>query len=187
MKNQISVQEFREFVNNPVTPKKKLKTTVCKNIDLKRSIPINRHLPNEAKKVARTPLSVSVAGKLKATTTRAKPKYEESRIQIECLRWFKYAFPLYKSCIFAIPNEGKRTPQAGKRDKDMGVISGVSDLFLMQARQGYYGLFLECKAPKGVLSENQKDFGLRAVNNNYSYHAFRSFDQFKLIVENYML
>ena len=160
--------------------------TKNKTLRLKHYTLSNIDLSNKAKKVIRKYVSVSVAGKLKATTTRAKPKYEESRIQIECVRWWKYAFPLYKSCLFAIPNEGKRTPQAGKRDKDLGVLSGVSDLFLMLARKGYYGLFLECKAPKGSLSENQKDFGLRAVNNNYSYHVFRSFDQFKLIVENYM-
>ena len=157
-----------------------------KNIPLNHFIPSNRKTYVSKLKSKGRVSEIAVRGKLRSTSIRAKPKYEESRIQIECVRWFKYQFPLYKSCLFAIPNEGKRTPQAGKRDKDMGVLSGVGDLFLMLSRKGYHGMFLECKAPKGVISENQRNFGLCALSYNYSYDVFRSFDQFKLIVENYM-
>lgn len=156
----------------------------CRNTPLNRSPVVL--VPNyyKAKKCAKKLVCVSVEANVKPI--RAKPKYEESRIQIACVMWFKLAYPMYSKSIFAIPNEGKRTIQAGKRDKQLGVLAGTADLFLMVTHKYFSGLFLECKAPKGVQSEAQKAFGIQAVINGYSYQVFRSFDEFKTIIETYL-
>ncbi len=49
--------------------------------------------------------------------------------------------------IFHIPNGGRRTMTEARRFKAEGVKSGVPDLFLPVAKNGYHGLFIEMKRP----------------------------------------
>ena len=65
--------------------------------------------------------------------------------------------------IFAIPNGamlggGQIGAIRMRALKEEGLRPGVSDLFLPCARGGYFGLFMEMKTEKGVVSENQKEF-----------------------------
>lgn len=58
--------------------------------------------------------------------------------------------------IFAIPNAGTASPQRGAWLKDEGVLAGVPDLMVARASQGFLGLFVEMKKPKGSASPEQK-------------------------------
>ncbi len=59
--------------------------------------------------------------------------------------------------LFAIPNGGHRSVATAGRLKAEGVKSGVPDLCLPVARQGFHALYIEMKREKGgVLSEEQK-------------------------------
>lgn len=75
--------------------------------------------------------------------------------------------------LFAIPNGGERNIIVASRLKAEGVKSGVSDLMLPVARQGFHGLFIEMKKPGKLKSEsaNQKAFGAQVQQDGYLYRC----------------
>ena len=90
----------------------------------------------------------------------------EDRLQISCVKWFRYQYPALAQMLFAIPNGGKRQPKInayGKRYspeasklKQMGVTAGVSDLILLYSKNGYGSLCIELKdGTKGRQSKSQ--------------------------------
>ena len=58
--------------------------------------------------------------------------------------------------LFHIPNENTAGIKWGIRNRQLGVKSGVPDLFLPIPAGKYHGLFVEMKTKIGSLSENQK-------------------------------
>lgn len=58
---------------------------------------------------------------------------------------------------FAIPNDGKRSFQTGKRFKKIGLKAGVPDLFIPMPTPQYPGLFIEMKRKRGgIISAPQR-------------------------------
>ena len=119
--------------------------------------------------------------------------HEESRIQIECIKWFDYAYPTLRLNLFAVPNGGKRSKFAGGIQKAEGMRAGVADLFLAVPHFGNFvqgtfkmGLFIEMKTAKGVQQDTQKAFQKAVEAQNYKYIICRSFDEFQIVVENYI-
>ena len=55
-----------------------------------------------------------------------------------------------------IPNGGKRSAIEGKHLKEMGVKSGVPDLFLPVPNAKYHGLYIEMKVGKNTTSDSQE-------------------------------
>jgi len=70
------------------------------------------------------------------------------------VQWFENQYP--KGLLFAIPNGGLRNIKVAMKLKAEGVKAGVPDIMIPMARDGYCGLFIEMKAPKGTLQESQK-------------------------------
>lgn len=61
--------------------------------------------------------------------------------------------------LYAIPNGGKRAIKTAIALKAQGVKSGVPDMCLPVAREGYHGLYIELKRQKGgTVSETQKSW-----------------------------
>lgn len=75
----------------------------------------------------------------------------ESQHQKAVVKWFRMQYPKYAYNLFAIPNGSVLAGNSRQRAMQMqrlkleGFVNGVSDLFLMLARQGYHGLFIEMK------------------------------------------
>lgn len=69
--------------------------------------------------------------------------------------------------LYHIPNEIKCNAAQGKQRKDIGVKSGVPDLCLPVARGQYHGLYIEMKAERGRVSENQKTWLQRLTEQGY--------------------
>lgn len=111
-------------------------------------------------------------------------KHEESTIQCECVRWFRYQYPT--RTLFAIPNGGNRSAITGAIMKKEGVLAGVADLFLMSSNGTYHGLFIEMKTAKGKQSESQKQFQFLAECADYKYEIARNFEDFRKIIKNYL-
>ena len=92
---------------------------------------------------------------------RHKPRQIEHLSQCAVIthcRMMERKYPELK-CLMAIPNGGQRHIAVARKLKAEGVKSGVSDLFLaLPIPHGPAGLWIEMKAPKGVVSQNQKDF-----------------------------
>jgi hypothetical protein len=117
-------------------------------------------------------------------------KHEESKIQQQCVQWFRYSFP--KKLIFAIPNGvliGGNQLQRIKRWnilKAEGATSGVPDLLICFPSGQYHGLFVEMKTEKGKLSEAQKTIHSQLINSGYCVKICRSLDDFIQTVHKYV-
>jgi hypothetical protein len=74
--------------------------------------------------------------------------------------------------LFAIPNGGDRNRIVAANLKAEGVKSGVADLLLPVARQGYHGFFIEMKNARGQQSTSQKDFEAFVSREGYLYAVF---------------
>jgi hypothetical protein len=70
-----------------------------------------------------------------------------------------------------VKNEGKRTPWQITYEKAMGLTAGSPDLAIV-AKDGRT-LWLELKAPKGVLSEDQLAFAM----NKHNYRMVNDYDR----------
>ena len=116
-------------------------------------------------------------------TGNTPAKYTEHKLQVACVKWFRYQFPHY--LIFSIPNERKVSPIAGKRFKDAGRVAGIPDLFLAIPSYHYNGLFIEMKSDKGKLNENQKAIQ-KALSRHYKVVTCYSFDEFQQAVKDYL-
>lgn len=84
----------------------------------------------------------------------------EAQHQTMVFRWsqlpaVRQRYPELK-LLHHIPNGGKRDPVEAKHLKQQGVKSGVPDLCLPVARNGYHGLYIEMKTEVGRVSDNQR-------------------------------
>lgn len=114
-------------------------------------------------------------------TKRGNP---EHKIQVAIVELLKRALPK-DAMFFAVPNGGerrmftdKKTGKTfnlqGKRLKDEGVVSGVSDLIILWAGRM---ICLEVKAGKGRQSDSQKEWEARATECGAIYRVVRSTDE----------
>lgn len=95
----------------------------------------------------------------------------ETDEQQRLILWVDTFHPKEGKLLFAIPNGGSRHPAEAARLKAEGVRPGVLDLFYMEPRGGYHGLFIEMKRSKrsmSVISGGQDHFIKRARGKNYA-------------------
>ena len=76
--------------------------------------------------------------------------------------------------VVAIPNEGKRSVQAGRAMRGTGLAKGAPDLMVLRA--GRIG-FLEVKAPKGRVSDAQAEMHAAFGHHGFRVHVVRSQDE----------
>jgi hypothetical protein len=88
--------------------------------------------------------------------------------------------------LFAIPNGGKRHIGVARKLKAEGAKSGIPDLFLPAARNGYNGLFIELKTEKGTVSPNQKHWIEALREQGYQVEVCRGWDAARLVLLDYM-
>ena len=112
-------------------------------------------------------------------------KTTEHEIQVNCVNYFRLRYP--KGLIYAIPNGGQRNVIVAAKLKVEGVLSGVPDLCIPIAKNGFHGLYIELKNGKvGKVSENQKTIMEKLQSEGYRCEVCRSFDEFRTIIDNYM-
>lgn len=103
------------------------------------------------------------------------------------VRWFRIRFPKLANCLFAIPNGGRRDIGTAIKLKREGVIAGVPDLFLMVAKNGFNGLFIEMKTEKGRLAKSQKEFIEVANQQGFKVIVCHGFDEAKELITEYLI
>lgn len=111
------------------------------------------------------------------------PKHLESKLQIECVKWFRLKFP--KVLIYAVPNGGQRNAITGAILKAEGVLAGVADLCIMKPNGKVF--FIEMKSEKGTLSKTQKDFQNYCNDNGFTYYTVNEFEVFKYVCNNELI
>lgn len=114
---------------------------------------------------------------------------KEDDIQKLIIKWAK----LYKvngkplsEFMHHSPNGGQRHIVTATRFKAMGTLAGFPDLFIFIARGGFNGLFIELKAAKGVVSENQKVMLERLDKQGYKTAICYGFDEAIKTIKDYL-
>jgi len=125
---------------------------------------------------------------------RAKPRHEEDDLQAQCMEYVRLQY--HSTLIFMIPNAmsfgGVGTANRGQffgklgKLKKMGLLKGVADLFVSEPMRGFHGLYLEAKVGSNKLSPEQVIFQKAARMRNYDHQEFRTFDEFKTILDWYL-
>jgi hypothetical protein len=105
--------------------------------------------------------------------------FEESKIQINAIKWFRYRYPKY--ICFSVPNGGVRNITNARILKAEGVLAGVSDLIIVAEKKV---VFIEIKTRVGRQNDTQKSFQHDVERLGFQYFVCRSFDEFKETVEN---
>ena len=115
-------------------------------------------------------------------------RHAESKLQQECVKWFRLQYPCYAKLLFAVPNGGARTRIEAAILKGEGVTAGVADLILLLPRNGYASLCIEMKTDKkgSTQSPSQKEWQAMVEANGNKYVVCRCFDQFKREIECYL-
>lgn len=126
--------------------------------------------------------------------------HAESKLQQQCVAWFRAQYPQYAMLLTHPANEGNGNRVTGAIHKAEGTVPGVPDLILfMPAYPGLcfsyitskwtevHGLGIELKTSKGRQSQQQKDFQRMFEAAGYAYVVIRSFDEFRLYVSAYIL
>jgi hypothetical protein len=103
----------------------------------------------------------------------------ESKIQQECMMWYRNTHLKTDNIFASIPNEGKNAIEQ-MRKKAIGMYAGFSDTIVI-----HFGkvLFIEFKDEKGRQSDKQKEFEIKIKANGFEYHLVRSLEQFKQIIK----
>jgi hypothetical protein len=110
----------------------------------------------------------------------------ESKLQQNCITWFRYAYPEHKLFLWSVPNGGRRDARTGAMMKKEGALAGVPDLVLCHPAGNKLPMFLELKLPKGRLSYAQKEFQKAYAEVDYPYFIIRSLDDFVQAVSLYL-
>ena len=110
----------------------------------------------------------------------------EAKLQTECFKWFRYAYPKYRKLFFAIPNGGSRNKIEARNLKLQGVVAGVSDTCLAVPRGQYHGLYIEFKYGRNDLSDEQIEFMKHVAEQGYATATVWSFDEFINVIKNYL-
>ena len=130
--------------------------------------------------------------------------HEESRLQQQCVAWFRAQYPQYAMLLTHPINEGSGHTTTDRRrqgiHKAEGAVAGVPDLLLfmpseyplrlnnthMNWIQPYMGLGVEMKTKTGRQSQSQKDYQRMFEAAGYKYIVVRSLDEFRKLVAEYV-
>ena len=114
--------------------------------------------------------------------------HDESRLQQNCVAWFRLQYPQHAPMLFAVPNGGGRSRVEAAIMKAEGVTAGVADLILLEARGGFGSLCVEMKtcSRSSRQSPAQKEWQKHAEDNGNRYVVCRTFDDFRAVVTDYM-
>lgn len=122
--------------------------------------------------------------------------HEESKLQKQCVAWFRAQYPQYAMLLTHVANEGNGNRVSAAIHKGEGTVAGVPDLLLfmpaafdkgyLQSLAAYHGLGIEMKTAKGKQSQQQKDFQKIFESALYQYVVVRSFEEFKKCVRDYI-
>ena len=104
--------------------------------------------------------------------------HEEELLQTMCVNWFKTNYSHLTKLLVHVANERRCSIQRGALLRGMGVTPGVADLILFVARQGFHGLCIEMKTPKGRQRDTQKDWQQQVEAQGYKYIIVRDFRDF---------
>lgn len=118
--------------------------------------------------------------------------HEESKLQQQCVAWFRAQYPQYAMLLTHPINEGsKNTRVTGAIHKAEGTVAGVSDLLFFlptwwNSYTFYSGLGIEFKTKTGRQSREQKEFQKMFEAAGYRYVIIRDVESFMKIMKKWI-
>ena len=115
--------------------------------------------------------------------------HEESKLQQQCVAWFRAQHRQYASLLTHPANEGNGNRITGAIHKAEGTVPGIPDLLLFLPAEYdrlYCGFGIELKTAAGRQSQQQKDFQLMFQAAGFMYLVVRSLDEFRVHVNDWV-
>ena len=115
-------------------------------------------------------------------------RHIESRLQQQCVAWFRLQHRSLAPLLFAVGNGGYRRLREAQIMKAEGVTAGVSDLILLVARGDYHALCVEMKTSSSSsrLSPAQKAWQEAASAAGNKCVVCRTFEEFRTEITRYL-
>lgn len=114
-------------------------------------------------------------------TARAKPRDIEGPIQAAIVRYLRTTLPA-GWLVVGVANK-PRSLQQGAKEKRQGAVSGYPDVTILGQRDGMpWAWFIEVKAPKGAVSDEQKDVHDRLTEIGFRVAVAKSIDDVRALV-----
>lgn len=114
-------------------------------------------------------------------------KISESRLQQDCVMWFRNTFKSVATLLYKNHNEGKKNIISAAKDKAMGLTAGIPDLFLAMPNHAYHGLYLELKRPGQKPSKTQNEIIASLKAQNYKVEVITTLEQFQNEIVSYLI
>lgn len=111
---------------------------------------------------------------------------EEQQILIEWATIMARKYP-EMGLLFHIPNGGARSKATAGKLKAEGVKTGVPDLFLPVAREGFHGLFIEMKIKPNKTTPNQDKWIAALKEQGYRVEVCYGWREAAKVLEGYIL
>ena len=115
---------------------------------------------------------------------KRKRKSIEHIEQVKVVQHVRAFYP--DTIIAAIPNGGDRTASERVRLHSEGLLAGMPDLCVLEAKNGFYGLFVEMKTDTGKVSSKQSDIKLQLNAKGYKAVVARSAAEAIKTIEEYL-
>lgn len=132
---------------------------------------------------------LQIQAEREAKARKRKPQaHPEHDLQVACVAWFRAQYPKDAAMLFAVPNGGRRGKVEAALLKAEGVLPGVADLILLEARGGYGALCIEMKTRRrgSGQSDYQRDWQAEAEAHGNKYVVCRDQAAFCREVTAYM-
>lgn len=88
--------------------------------------------------------------------------------------------------LYIIANGENVGPKRMRRLKELGLVPGMTDLCLAVTHPGCPGLYIEMKAPKGVVRQNQKEVHEALASQGYRVIVSYDWDDARREISDYM-
>jgi hypothetical protein len=113
-----------------------------------------------------------------------KYEFSEDHLQAVCAEYLALRYP--NVLAYHVPNGGNRSAKVGARLKKHGVKRGVPDWCIDEPRGKYHGARIELKVKNRGASPDQKFLLNEFEKRDYFVAIVKSFDQFKIVVDEYL-
>jgi hypothetical protein len=109
----------------------------------------------------------------------------EHSIQTKVVQYIRTFHPEVVIC--SIPNGSGTTASNRLHLHQEGLLAGMPDLFIAEARHGFNGMFVEMKTTKGTESKEQKLIRKRLNDKGYLVFVASSYRTAINLIEDYLL
>jgi hypothetical protein len=116
----------------------------------------------------------------------ATQAHSESRIQSDCVTWFKNHYRSQRLLCFMVHNDGAKSARTGLLDKARGLTKGIPDVMLAIPTPNWAGLFVEFKTPGEYPTPAQREAMAALTQAGYRCEVIRSLPEFQTLIREYL-